>query len=240
MTSQAIEDIKEERARQKNVKGWTPEHDDTHVAGELAAAAACYAVPEHFRGDSLTGFLAQAWPWNWAHWKSTNRRRDLVKAGALIVAEIERLDRFVAPKDAKNEGGNAVVAHISRLRAANAARQAEWDSFDKIDLAYRGNELAGEVGETLERAVQLLNLSVLAGKASNLIKKIQRQTMGLVGSQASVDDLGDELADVVICADLIAMDAGIDLGKAVGRKFNKTSAKNDLMTRMTEGGGVVL
>ncbi|RCK32801.1 hypothetical protein TH9_12290 [Thalassospira xiamenensis] len=132
------------------------------------------------------------------------------------------------------------MPHISRLRAANAARQAEWDSFNKIDLAYRGNELAGEVGETLERAVQLLSLSVLTGKASNLIKKIQRQTMGLVGSLASVDDLGDELADVVICADLIAMDAGIDLGKAVGRKFNKTSAKNDLMTRMTEGGGVVL
>jgi hypothetical protein len=31
-------------------------------------------------------------------WKPTNRRRDLVKAGALILAEIERLDRAAGIK----------------------------------------------------------------------------------------------------------------------------------------------
>ena len=41
---------------------------------------------------------------------------------------------------------------------------------------------------------------------------------------------GNELADVIICADLIAMDEGIDLAQAVKDKFNKTSRKYNLNT----------
>ncbi|OSQ34176.1 MazG-like family protein [Thalassospira sp. MCCC 1A01428] len=101
------------------------------------------------------------------------------------------------------------------LRAANIARQAEWDAGGEISIEFRGNELAGEVGE-----------------ACNLIKKIARERMGLPGSRAKISDLAEELADVVICADLIAMDAGIDLANAVVAKFNKTSEKVGLKTRM--------
>lgn len=101
------------------------------------------------------------------------------------------------------------------LRAANAARQKEWDSKDQIDLSYRGNELAGEVGE-----------------ACNVIKKLERERMGIRGSRDTVEHLAEELADVLICADLIAMAAGIDLDQAVRDKFNATSEKNGLKTRM--------
>ena len=45
-------------------------------------------------------------------------------------------------------------------------------------------------------------------------------------------DLGGELADVVICVDLLASALGGDLGEAVRRKFNATSEKNGLLTRL--------
>lgn len=91
--SQAAQDVLAERRRQIEAEGWTPEHDDQHETGELARAAACYALVAggmNPRADTL--FVA--WPWHPAWWKPTDEpRRNLVKAGALILAEIERLDR---------------------------------------------------------------------------------------------------------------------------------------------------
>ena len=93
----AIELIAAERDRQVNVEGWTIEHDEEHDKGELAIAAACYALAGLHR---RTGFdegggtyVPVIWPWERAAWKPTpdDRIRELVKAGALIVAEIERL-----------------------------------------------------------------------------------------------------------------------------------------------------
>jgi len=81
---EALEEIGAERSRQINAEGWTPEHDDKHDTGELADAAACYACPP------LQSF---AWPWAEEWWKPKDRRANLIRAGALIVAEIERLDR---------------------------------------------------------------------------------------------------------------------------------------------------
>jgi len=101
------------------------------------------------------------------------------------------------------------------LRSANQRRQKEWDQKDVIDLSYRGNELAGEVGE-----------------ACNVIKKLERERLGIGGSRDTIEHLAEELADVIICADLIAMKIGIDLGAAVVAKFNKTSEANRLSTRL--------
>ena len=87
--TQAVLDVLAERRRQVDAKGWTPEHDDEHVAGELATAGASYALVA-----VGYGLLAlRTWPWP-AGLKPTTPRRDLVKAGALILAEIERLDRM--------------------------------------------------------------------------------------------------------------------------------------------------
>jgi len=80
--SGAVREIAAERRRQIEEEGWSPEHDDRHAEGQLAAAAACYA----WAGWPM-------WPWDRAFWKPKSRRRDLVRAGALILAEIERLDR---------------------------------------------------------------------------------------------------------------------------------------------------
>ncbi len=169
------------------------------------------------------------------------------------------------------------------LREANMARQREWDAGGEANNAdWRMNELAGEVGEVC-----------------NVLKKINRERVGVAGSRATVADLAEELADVVICIDLymmttggrevssdadvgflarytlphlgvhlaaslgrasirlaltptvvgedqhhsmtalmevcrgIAQREGIDLGKAVAQKFNATSNKMGLETKMT-------
>lgn len=88
----AIEDIAAERQRQIEVEGWTPEHDDEHGNEELAHAAACYALGTREVGTNPDN-LTYIWPWHADWWKPSDRRRQLVKAGALIAAEIERLDR---------------------------------------------------------------------------------------------------------------------------------------------------
>ena len=58
------------------------------------------------------------------------------------------------------------------LRKANIHRQAEWDRNSQITLTYRANEMGGEVGEALEHAVGLIMLSIAAGRASNIAKKL--------------------------------------------------------------------
>ena len=92
--ARAWEDIGKERLRQINGEGFSPESDDGYLNGELLRAAACYLLnlvapksPHRWPG---------LWPWPGLWWKPTNPRRDLVKAGALILAEIERLDRAAA------------------------------------------------------------------------------------------------------------------------------------------------
>lgn len=111
----ALDDIAAERARQISAEGWTPEHDDEHNDASMARAAACYAllsdplratpvahrrvwVPhpgadELSRAQGVYKDVPKYWPWHADWWKPKNQRADLVRAGALIVAEIERLDR---------------------------------------------------------------------------------------------------------------------------------------------------
>jgi len=100
----AGEDVLAERRRQITAEGWTPEHDDAHDKGELGLAGAAYAAAgamSDSRRNSVSGAfsiinnqtLRDLWPFAHSWWKSKDRRRDLVRAGALIIAEIERLDR---------------------------------------------------------------------------------------------------------------------------------------------------
>ncbi|RPV86539.1 hypothetical protein IPC782_14780 [Pseudomonas aeruginosa] len=92
---QAWLDVQAERRRQVEAEGWTPEHDDEHSHGQMARAAACYALAGSSAPNDGTAALlvSLAWPWDEQWWKPTTTRRDLVKACALGLAEIERLDR---------------------------------------------------------------------------------------------------------------------------------------------------
>ncbi|MCH1121259.1 hypothetical protein MHS07_19115 [Pseudomonas aeruginosa] len=92
---QAWLDVQAERRRQITAEGWTPEHDDEHADGQMARAAACYALAGSSAPNDGTAALlvSLAWPWDEQWWKPTTVRRDMVKACALALAEIERLDR---------------------------------------------------------------------------------------------------------------------------------------------------
>ncbi len=113
-----------ERQRQMMTEGWTPDHDDEHEQNELIQAARAYiwaarqtAIPlasERLSFDAAVqepcewnGHVSEpgsfdwpvsAWPWDQTWWKpSSNPIRNLVKAGALIAAEIDRLQRAALP-----------------------------------------------------------------------------------------------------------------------------------------------
>lgn len=99
--------IAEERLRQIEEEGYDKKHDDNHAAGQLAMAAVAYAIP-------MTDLIPNAWPWDAEEFKKEaegfitpspggdkdraewiyGRTDDLVKAGALIAAEIDRLGRI--------------------------------------------------------------------------------------------------------------------------------------------------
>jgi len=104
---------------------------------------------------------------------------------------------------------------LNLLQEKNAERQKHWCPNEQPDLSFRGNELAGETGE-----------------ACNIIKKLERERHGWRGSRSTVDALASEIADVVICASLVANAAGFNLSKAVQNKFNETSEKQGLPTRL--------
>lgn len=86
--------IVRERRRQQSEEGWTPEHDDTHVNGELANAAIAYLLHEKPRKKVKRNGPPLFWPWDAKWWKPKDRIRNLERAGALIAAEIDRLQRL--------------------------------------------------------------------------------------------------------------------------------------------------
>jgi hypothetical protein len=95
--------IAAERQRQIEVEGYEPEHDTAHADESLALAACSYAIPWSWRrfrsqrisvGDDETYVeVPTTWPWAVWHWKPSpdDRVRELIKAGALIAAEIDRI-----------------------------------------------------------------------------------------------------------------------------------------------------
>lgn len=122
--AKALDDVAAERERQKTVEGLTEAHDDGLAGGTLARAAAAFAlvaaVDDWDRGRVLfdaerirAGLEADTAPnrfaaairfllpqdWEPSMWKPKDRRRDLIRAGALILAEIERLDRATRSND---------------------------------------------------------------------------------------------------------------------------------------------
>jgi hypothetical protein len=93
MLSQAVADVMVERKRQIGRKGYSAERDDQYSSYELPRAAACYVM----NASGIPRHRALIyWPFTPVDFKPSDRRRDLVKATALLLAEIERIDRAEA------------------------------------------------------------------------------------------------------------------------------------------------
>lgn len=86
-----VAEIAAERQRQITKEGWSVKHDDDHRSGDLAVAASCYALSSTNQDFEHETYLL--WPWEEKYFKPKSEREDLIRAAALIVAEIERLDR---------------------------------------------------------------------------------------------------------------------------------------------------
>lgn len=96
--STGVQAIAEERARQVQVEGMTPEGDAGYRHGQLAWAAVAYMqlasmeLRDGGRAHIATASPPACWPWDASWWKPRDVRRDLVRAGALIAAQVDALD----------------------------------------------------------------------------------------------------------------------------------------------------
>lgn len=89
-----VELIAAERQRQIDVEGWKPEHDDKHDSGTLVAAAVTYALEATYDGPAVKGkWFKEFWCFEDSWFKRGTKIRMLTKAGALLAAEIDRLQR---------------------------------------------------------------------------------------------------------------------------------------------------
>lgn len=122
-TTDGMSDVVAERIRQIKKEGYLDAHDDKHDGGEIAIAATRYLAiaaeqifyakkvrenkhnmfPSPITLEEIVQSVDEGdlldWPWEAASFKpSTDPRRNLVKAGAMILAEIDRLDRLAGKK----------------------------------------------------------------------------------------------------------------------------------------------
>lgn len=128
--SAGVASIRAERIRQLNEEGWTSEHDDDYRSGELPEAAACYleAVLSISANDRTK--VPAMWPWNPEWWKPSSTYRNLVKAGALIAAELDRMQR----------DPTAAVPEVMRADPKQRAHTAELKTAvgKNVDPVYEG------------------------------------------------------------------------------------------------------
>lgn len=118
--------------------------------------------------------------------------------------------------DTFNRIADRLSLSFTDLRRANLARVIVYKNakgelshgsagINSWSLVQWSNAMAGECGETC-----------------NLTKKIDRGDFG-EPTKEQLDELGNEIADVIIYADHLAARAGLDLGECVRRKFNIVS-----------------
>ncbi|MBB5985980.1 MazG-like family protein [Sphingobium lignivorans] len=104
---------------------------------------------------------------------------------------------------------------LDQLRRINGERYAAWSNGSPEDPLYMANEFGGEAGEVL-----------------NEVKKLVREARGWRGSRTTIEKLGDEIGDAIICLDSIARSYGLSLAEVTARKFNKTSDAVGLPQRL--------
>ena len=129
--------IAAERRRQMEQESWSPDHDDQWDKSELIAAGVSYAIYAHWQArdpECLEHPTSPfAWPWDEQWWKPKDRLSNLVRAGALIAAEIDRMHRVEADKASPGPRcgvafqGQACEMPVGHGGAHNAGPMHWWD-----------------------------------------------------------------------------------------------------------------
>lgn len=151
-----IELIAEERKRQVVQENWSSDHDDRHKKFQLAKAASCYAMHVADAEEQDLGVKSipcDWWPWGKKWWKpSEDPVRNLVKAGALIAAEIDRLLRRngIDPIPASDNGFSSLhlwweLSYASYLTIPRSVMQSMPDPWQAKMAA-----LLNELDETID------------------------------------------------------------------------------------------
>jgi len=150
-----------------------------------------------------------------AHHCASSHEPDVRLIGNVKASEIKRLALTASEVGVEN--------FLQELRDKSRQRSIEWNGHDDKspeEILYRSNELGGESGEV-----------------QNAVKKYIRHLRGMKGAvdeETSLNDIGEEIADVIICCERLARLFEIDLEDVVRDKFNKTSDKYGLNTKFEE------
>lgn len=113
--SNFLELVAKERTRQIVEKGYTAEHDDEHMDGSIADAAACYAANTLFlykptAVGGANGDLSHVWPWELVYYNEDKTRKDqIITACAMLMAEYDRIVR-AEQKDSRCRGCNYLAS----------------------------------------------------------------------------------------------------------------------------------
>jgi hypothetical protein len=116
MTKQtAMEAIRAERRRQIEIEGFTTDHDDEHDTEALFNAG--YAYYSHTIGKAVYDHgIPTCWPWEARWWKPKDARRNLERAGALMLADQERWERDGLPPQALTDQVlRQIIAELTRI-----------------------------------------------------------------------------------------------------------------------------
>ncbi|QPF81709.1 hypothetical protein IC762_12495 [Bradyrhizobium genosp. L] len=124
MTS--MDRIVAERRRQVAIKGWSTSHDDHHADGELLRAGMCYLANARLLPGELAPIrydgAPMGWPWDAKWWKPKTPERDLERAGALFMAEQERLQRRGLPTSHVDHKIEVCVRALEAVASASLSR----------------------------------------------------------------------------------------------------------------------
>lgn len=224
--------IQQERFRQVNVEGWTSKHDDAHARGEMMSAAMDYVAEckRILRGHDVsiqeenTG-IPWGWPWEASWWKpSPHPIRNLVKAGALIAAEIDRLQR-----------ANVGSTHPSPLPVAEHTRDERQRKIGEWCVAAFG-EFEGK--SVAQRALRLLEESAELAQAAGVNEHLSHSLLHYVWSRP-VGEIHQEIGGVAVTLLALAHSAGLSaeaeeirevervLSKPLAHFTERNKAKND-------------
>jgi NTP pyrophosphatase (non-canonical NTP hydrolase) len=107
--------------------------------------------------------------------------------------------------------------NLQLLREASQARSLEYPGDGKIDLSFRAMEFAGEAGELC-----------------NAVKKLVKEQRGIGTAKGDWQNIAEEIGDVMITLDLLANQLGLEIWPATVAKFNATTDKMGLKTRLEE------